>query len=486
MIQFSYILQKYALYVSAMLNQLFNFFFSRSIRNRVAAEQRDFQKLNELAPIKGAGGDGMPATHTESGNCADQAVERSVICREAVLNRKQRVVGYEFMLRGRVHDQIRLPSRRIHDINFYNEVMINHLLHSSISKLLGHRQAFVNVHCSFLANPILNRLPGKGVVLTITLPDSTDDESGPLLARVNELKKQGFRLALEECFEGAPFEALAPHADYFMIRNARHNPARIQEIVEQCNQRYRGANKCVAREIESFDDFQFCSKLGFSLFQGSFVTRREDWTGNQVGPQTLHVCDLLNHLRREAEIAELALLLKQDAVLSYRLLRYINSAASGLREPITSIEHALVLMGRQKMYRWLTLILFGSAQNSPRAAALRENALVRGRFMEMVSEGMFAEAERDSLFVTGLFSMLDLVLQIPLSTAIQPLNLPTAIEAAILHGTGPYAPFLNLALACESPHQDRIEVAAAQCGVDVLAVNAWHFEALAWVRMIQF
>jgi len=88
-------------------------------------------------------------------------------------------------------------------------------------------------------------------------------------------------------------------------------------------------------------------------------------------------------------------------MLSYRLLRYINSAAMGLRQTVTSIEHALVLIGRQNMYRWLTLLLFGSAQNSPYAAALQETALARGRFMELIGERAFAKAERDSLTESG-------------------------------------------------------------------------------------
>jgi len=91
-------------------------------------------------------------------------------------------------------------------------------------------------------------------------------------------------------------------------------------------------------------------------------------------------------------------------VLSYRLLRYINSAASGLRQTITSIEQGLVIMGRDQMYRWLTLLLFGSAQASPYAAALLENALVRGRLMELVGKERFPQGERDGLFGVGLMN----------------------------------------------------------------------------------
>lgn len=466
-----------------MLNQLLAFLLSLWNRHRTAAEQRDSQRLDELAPLK----DDTSAftSHREGNPAIAQTADHSIICREMVLDRKQQVIGYEFMLRGRtLRDSMRLSSRRAHHL-FYNEVMINHLLRDSVSQLLGQRRAFVTVLGSFLAHPIFDQWSGQGVVLTAMFLGNTGDLPDTLVKRVAELKQHGFQFALEECFEGAPFKALAPYTDYFIVKTSHRSPAEIQQITEKLKQHYKGA-ALLARDVASFDDFQLCNKLGFTLFQGVFITRCEDWADAPVGPQTLLVCDLLNHLRREADTTELTQLLKQDAVLSYRLLRYINSAATGLPESVTSIEHALVLIGRQKMYRWLTLVLLSSAQSSPYAAALQETALARGRFMELISIGAFTEAERGSLFVTGLFSMLDLVLQTPLSKAIKPLHLPEAIEIAILHGEGPYAPFLELAAACESSNQERIEIAATRCKVNLSIVNAQHFEALAWAQAIQF
>ncbi|MCC9003299.1 MAG: HDOD domain-containing protein [Candidatus Competibacter sp.] len=465
-----------------MLNRLFTFFTNRRASARAAAEQRDFQALEELAPVKGTVPPPAPPSE-QPGNHTGLGEERSVICREAVLNREQRVAGYEFILRKGMRDRLHIPSRRIHHI--YNEVVIRNLLHFSINKLLGHRQAFITVLDSFLANPLIDQLPGPGIVLTVMPLDAAGDTPDALGERVLALKQQGFQFALEECFEGRHFEMLAPHASHFIFRTAQRNPAETQKIADQISQRYRDA-QLIARDLESFDDFELCRTLNFALFQGPFVTSREDWTDNRAGPQTLHICDLLNHLRRDAETTQLVELLKQDAMLSYRLLRYINSAAMGLRQTVTSIEHALVLIGRQNMYRWLTLLLFGSAQNSPYAAALQETALARGRFMELIGERAFAKAERDSLFITGLFSMLDRVLRMPLPEAIKPLHLAEWVEAALLRGEGPYAPFLDLAMACESSDQDRIEAAAASCGIEITDVNAKHFEALAWVQSVEY
>ncbi len=466
-----------------MLSRLFAFLFKHQTHHHVAAEQRDFQVLNHLAPVKGSSAAVEIPPPVQTGNRLDDPINRSVICREAVLNREQRVAGHEFMLRKGMRDRVHAQSRRIHHV--YHEVVIRNLLQFSIHKLLGHRQAFVTVLDSFLANPLIDQLPGQGIVLTVLpMDDGSEIEPGPLLSRVNDLKQRGFALALEECFAGAHFDLLALHVSYFIVKTTQHSPVEVKQIAERL---FRLSSKItlVARDLQSFDDFELCRQLGFALFQGPFVTNREDWTGNQAGPQTLHVCDLLNQLRREVETTELAKLIKQDPVLSYRLLRYINSAASGLRQPVTSIERALVLMGRQQMYRWLTLLLFGSAQLSPHAAAVQENALARGRLMELVGTQMFTAAECDSLFVIGLFSMLDLVLQMPLSEALKPLKLPEAVNEALLHHQGPYAPLLELALACETADPDQIEAAAGQCGVEISEVNTRHFEALAWVQALQ-
>jgi c-di-GMP phosphodiesterase len=473
-----------------MLNRLFSLLFRRgdgrheAERARAEAERRDFHALNAVAPVKDALADTSPAASPAATGLegeADAAVARSVICREAVLNREQRVAGYQFMLRKSTRDRIHGQSRRIHHV--YNEVLVRNLIQYSIDTLLGHRLAFIDVLDSFLANPVIEQLPGRGIVLTV-VPWDADAAADGLAGRAAELRKRGFSVALEDCFAGPHFDALATHADYFVVPTARHSPAEITRLADGLKARSTSA-VLVAKDLASFDDFQLCSKLGFACFQGPFVTSREDWTGHQVGPQTLRVYDLLNRLRRDAATAELADILKQDAVLSYRLLRYINSAASGLRQPITSIEHALVIIGRDQMYRWLTLLLFGSPQASPYAAALLENALVRGRLMELVGKERLPQGERDGLFVVGLFSLLDLVLQVPLADALKPLHLPEAFSGALLRNAGPYSPFLELAIACESFDQEQIRAASDKCGTDLTTVNACHFAALAWAQQIQ-
>ena len=167
-----------------MLSRLFAFFSNRRIRNRAAAEQRDFQMLNALAPVKDADPAGVATMQTEHGDPAGSAAARSVICREAVLNREQRVAGYEFMLRGKIHEQMRMPNRRPH-YRFYNEVMINQDVYK---RQLRARAATVRQpgqHLAQCAQILNSRLNGSQVFANQTVGLMTG-----LLRLVGELQQR--------------------------------------------------------------------------------------------------------------------------------------------------------------------------------------------------------------------------------------------------------------------------------------------------------
>jgi EAL and modified HD-GYP domain-containing signal transduction protein len=444
-------------------------------------EKREFEALDALAPVRPAAP--AAARGAPPGAVAGEdvlAASNSFICREAVLGRDQRVAGYEFMLRRAVRSRIQGQSRRMHHV--YGEVLVRNMVECSIARLLGHRLAFLVVLDSFLAHPSIDVLPGSGIVLVVAAPEGATGLAAGAPERVRELKGRGFAIGVEAAIGGPVFPALAQQADYFVLDTGTHTAAELRKLTDALRREHPRA-RVLAKGIESFDDFQFCLKADYALFQGPFITSREDWSGNRIGPQALRVIELLNRLRREADTAELAAVLRQDAVLSYRLMRYINSAAGGLRQPVNAIEHALVLLGRQKIYRWLTLLLFGSAQVASHADALLENALVRGRLMEAADERQ-TPAAQEELFMVGLFSLLDRVLQMMLPDALKPLQLPEAVLAALLRGEGPYAPLLELALACESADQERVAAASAACGLDPATVNARHFEALVWAQRV--
>jgi EAL and modified HD-GYP domain-containing signal transduction protein len=189
--------------------------------------------------------------------------------------------------------------------------------------------------------------------------------------------------------------------------------------------------------------------------------------------------------REKAPIERMEAAFKRNAALTYRLLRYINSPANGLGRSIQSIGHALVWLGFEPLYRWLSLLLFSTGEGDGRSDALLRNALVRARFMENLGALQLEPKQRGGLFIVGILSHLDALLNLPMSQAIEPLKLPDAMRDALLTRTGLYAPYLLLAQACEHFDQEAVNTLASQHGLSADEVNLAHVNALIWSESLE-
>ena len=168
----------------------------------------------------------------------------------------------------------------------------------------------------------------------------------------------------------------------------------------------------------------------------------------ELSPGHAQIIRLLNLVRNNAEIRSIEAVLKQDVALSYKLLRYINSAGFGLMCEIQSFRHAVSILGYDALNKWLSLLLI-TATRDPSAPAMMQTAIARGRFMEEIGASYFDAAEADNLFITGAFSLLHLLLGTSMQAVLDEMNLPTAVTDALVHDSGEFAPFLRLARHCE-------------------------------------
>lgn len=205
----------------------------------------------------------------------------------------------------------------------------------------------------------------------------------------------------------------------------------------------------------------------------------------KLTPGQAQTIRLLNLVRANADIKEIEAALKLDVALSVKLLRYINSAGFGLAVEIQSFRHAVTMLGYDKLNKWLSLLLVTSSKDAA-APALMQAAIARGRFMELAGKGYVDKNELDNLFITGAFSLLDILLGVLMETALADMHLPDAIKDALISGEGPYAPFLALARAGEQPDAGRYAGQAAELQLSHQAVNRAQFEALTFADSLQF
>jgi len=419
----------------------------------------------------------VPATAESAVKPATKAP--SVMRREAMLGRDQHVAGYTFMLRRALDEQ---PDSTLTDVQrLYDETLLGNLQRMDISRLLGKRQAFVPIGPASLDHPLIADWPAAGTVWLLRIDDQTSIDD-VLLTRLGELKSRGFGFALHVDVAMRPEQhGLLQLADYVLIDISSEDIPAITAQIAAVSKVAAG-KRFVATGVQTLEAFHMCHKLQFALFMGPFITRRETLDNPTMGPSRAKVLDLMNRVRTGAEQPELAAQFRHDPALSVRLLRYVNSPGMGLMNKIGGIEQALMVMGQDKLYRWLTLILFTGGKAQELDQAVLENALVRGRVAEQLAgRALFAKA-RDEIFVAGLFSLLDVVMHMPMEQVLKQISLPAEITEAIISQRGPYAPYLALAIACEQDDQSSIETLAKQVGRDVADINAVHMDALLWAQ----
>ena len=275
-------------------------FFSRMFSGKPPANVpnkppgSDFDTLNRHAPILD---EEQSLSGTQSG---DATVPNGFICRETVLGRDQKVAGYHFMLQQATQQRLRSRSRQIHHV--YADVLVRNILKLEIERLLAHRKAFVDVPDTFLDHASVAALSPANTVLTVSrIDDGAGLSDAQLVERVTALRKQGFHIAIEAQSGQLEPACIVPLVEYVIVRVSLTDPRRVRDIGEQLHKSGSKA-RLLARDVPSIEDFQLAFNSGASFFQGGFITRREDWSANKVGPNTARIADLLGRLRRDADI----------------------------------------------------------------------------------------------------------------------------------------------------------------------------------------
>ena len=259
------------------------------------------------------------------------------------------------------------------------------------------------------------------------------------------------------------------------------NPALAQFLAKKAQSQKQF--RLVAEKVETVEQFKLHFDLGFDYFQGYYFAKPQTVSAKVVNPAFSNVLQLMDLVTKEAELRAIEEVIKRDPALSFKLLRYINSSGFGLMSEVTSFRHAVTLLGYRKLFRWLTLLLATLDKTGTPPAVIR-TAVTRGRMMELLAQNLMAPEECDNAFITGVFSLLDAMLGVPMETALASITLPEAVGDALLHRHGAYGPFLQIVEACEKDAFADIELQAMLLNLDARKVSSAHLEALAWTETL--
>lgn len=237
--------------------------------------------------------------------------------------------------------------------------------------------------------------------------------------------------------------------------------------------------RLVASQLADVDDVEAVLKAGADLASGRYELMRQVPQGSALPPAMSQVSALMNQVLRDEDLSVVAAGIRQDVGLSYDLLRYANSPLMGLRRQVDSLDQAVMVLGRDPLFRWLCARLLVAGRGRTSARALQEIALARASLFERLAPA--AGGAPSTLFTLGLLSLLDVMVPMPMAEALAPLNLPEDVRAALVDRKGPWARLLELAQCLERGDLNgAAPLAAAYGGMEEVAAcaeQAWAYAA---------
>jgi EAL and modified HD-GYP domain-containing signal transduction protein len=308
------------------------------------------------------------------------------------------------------------------------------------------------------------------------------DVTQPVIERCRELRSRGFSFALDDIVQLDDLHApLLAIIDVVKIDVLATPAAELQDLVLKA--RSAGRVKLLAEKVDTRAQADRCRELGFDLFQGYFFARPVIMEGRRTDPSKRLLLRLLEQsLDEKTDTADIEDTFKQAPDLSYKLMRLVNSVGMGLRSPIQSLSHAVQILGRRQLQRWLQVLLFANQTATDFPSPLLQLAAGRGKLMELMTEKSSRDAHyQDQAFMTGILSLLDTLLEMPMTEVIGQLHLPDEVRAALVQRNGRLGRLLLIVEALE--RTDDAEVATLLADGDpctTVDLPKLQIEALSW------
>lgn len=330
----------------------------------------------------------------------------------------------------------------------------------------------------------------SGLHLPLTAPHtifmldrkSTDLPATQIAEHMAALRRSGCKVALRGVSLEEDDVPLLALCDMAMLYLNEHTLAEFQTMAKQLRMRYPDMMLAVDG-VESWDEQRMCLSWGCDYFLGHFLT-----TSDQVDPDAkvdqsrMTSIELLNLLRTDAELPAMIEVAKRDPGMTFQVLQWANAPGNGQTTKVTSLQQAFMVLGRNQLYRGLTVSMFrlGSGANRERDASLLEVALTRARFLETCSP--LPLAKRDELFLVGLLSLFDVLLGVPMVNMVGKMHLSDDIRDVLLGSEGVYGPYLMMVLLLERDKVERALEIARTLGMEADGVARCGQAAFRWAQ----
>jgi EAL and modified HD-GYP domain-containing signal transduction protein len=415
-----------------------------------------------------------PLSQPSPAGVATEGVHDVFVARQPIFDARDRLFAYELLYRSSA--QQNWASGATPD-QMCTDTVIHSVLSIGLDRLTGGAVSFVNLTRELLMRGLYELFDPRTVVVELLETVEPDEE---VIAACERLVAAGYRLALDDFVYSPAYEPLLALASVIKVDVLDREESELEALASRLKQ---FDVRLLAERVETAAVRDSCRAMGFDLFQGYYYSRPEILSKRELSIEQATMVRLMNLLTDDSQ-AETAIedAFRSDPSLSYKLLRIVNSAAFGGRE-IESISFALRLLGRTSLHQWLTILLVSTVgTQSGVSRELVKVALVRARFCELIGLKQRKRDQAGSLFLVGMFSMLDVLMQMPMEEIVVRMALGHDVRNALLRREGPLAPTLGLAVAYDSADWNEARAAADAVGVPLDQIAVLYADSLAWAR----
>ncbi|WP_315452381.1 HDOD domain-containing protein [uncultured Selenomonas sp.] len=404
-------------------------------------------------------------------------MEEAFIGRQAILDQQKKVYAYEILFRSGLKNAFD-PNL---DGNVATQsVMVNAMLDFGMNKLVSDKRAFINFTEQNLLNRAPKLLPSENVVVEIL---ETVQPTPEILQVVQELKEAGYKIALDDFVLMPGYEPLINMADIikvdFRITTDPEERKNLREILPK-------HVRLLAEKIETEEEFQQALDFGYVLFQGYFFCKPAVLHQKRLTSNALSKMRLLREINRQnIDFSSITGVISSDTNLVHKLLTYINSAGVGLNNHVSNLKQATVLLGASGVRRWVTLVSLQtfSEDKPPELFTL---SLLRAKFCEIIA----GELKRpgltsDTAFLLGMFSLLDVLLSLPMDDVLKEVSLSDELSDALRGKDNDLRRLLDLAVAYEKGDWETVITCCARENLQPEQLQPTYDKVLEWYNILQ-
>ena len=382
------------------------------------------------------------------------------------------MLGYELLYRAHAMD---LQCREAGDL-MASRAFTDAILGIGLDRLTNGAPAFINFTRQLLIDQAALLLPAQSIVVELLESIVVDAE---VIGACRDLHARGYTMALDDFVVGSAAEELLPYARFVKLDVLEVPAANWQPVARRFASK---SMKVVAERVETFSVAASAREAGCSLFQGHYFCRPATQNAPALPASRIAYLNLFAALNQpDLSVAALEDLVKRDVSLSLRVLRSINSAGFGLGQPIRSLRHALVMLGVQQVRKWASVWAMAgvNAGNPPELVSV---ALLRARTCEIIGEAWGGAEAGCELFLLGMCSLLDAILDQPMERALSGLQLSAAVREALLGSQNTRRSILDAVVAYEQGHWDEAAATLAALNVPASLLATAYADALCWAR----